>query len=144
MLVYDLRLGILATGLFEEVRKDMSSQFNFIDRIRSFRFAFAGILTMFKTQHNCWIHLLATVIVVGMGLFFKVSVQDWSLLVLAIIVVWAAEGFNTAIEFLADVASPDFHPQVKKAKDVAAGAVLISAIGAAVVGLYIFVPHLLS
>ena len=76
------------------------------------------------------------------GLFFCVSPSEWCLLVLAIISVWTAEALNTAFEFLADVASPEFHPLVKKSKDVAAGAVLISAIGAVIIGLLIFVPHL--
>ncbi|NCC52352.1 MAG: diacylglycerol kinase family protein [Spartobacteria bacterium] len=113
----------------------------FLMRFRSFKFAFVGIWTMLKSQHNAWIHACATVSVVGAGIFFGVSAAEWCWLVLATMAVWTAEALNTAIEFLADVASPDFHPLVKHAKDVAAGAVLISAIGAVVIGLLVLGPH---
>jgi len=96
---------------------------------------------MLKSQHNAWIHACATVAVVVSGIFFDVSQADWCWLVLAIMTVWTAEALNTAFEFLADVASPEFHPLVKHSKDVAAGAVLISAIGSVIVGLLIFVPY---
>ena len=121
----------------------MSSMFSFIDRVKSFKFAFVGIFTMLKTQHNSWIHLLATVIVIGAGLFFRVSLVECCLLVIAVMAVWVAEAFNTSLEFLSDAVSTEFHPLVKKVKDVAAGAVLISAIGATIVGLLIFTPYLM-
>jgi diacylglycerol kinase (ATP) len=70
--------------------------------------------------------------------------MEWCLLVLVITAVWVAEGLNTAFEFLCDVASPEFHPLVKKSKDVAAGAVLLSAVGAASVGLLIFIPYVIA
>jgi diacylglycerol kinase (ATP) len=69
--------------------------------------------------------------------------SEWCWIILAIVVVWTAEALNTALEFLTDAASPDYHPLVQKAKDVAAGAVLISAVGAAVIGLIILGPYLL-
>ena len=99
---------------------------------------------MLKSQQNAWVHAFATIAVVIAGFVFGISTSEWCLLVLAIIAVWMAEALNTAIEFLADVASPEFHPLVKKAKDVAAGAVLISAIGAIVLGIIIFGPHILK
>lgn len=95
---------------------------------------------MLKSQHNAWIHACATVCVVGAGFFFGVSTAEWCWLVLAIMAVWTAEALNTAFEFLADVASPEFHPLVKQSKDVAAGAVFISAIGAVVIGLLVLGP----
>ncbi|MDD5707510.1 MAG: diacylglycerol kinase family protein [Kiritimatiellae bacterium] len=119
----------------------MSRPFQFTGRIRSFKFAFAGIWTMLKTQHNAWIHAVATLGVVASGIFFGVSAAEWCWLVLAVMAVWTAEALNTAFEFLADVASPEFHPLVKHSKDVAAGAVLISAIGAVAVGLLVLGPH---
>ena len=122
----------------------MNRQFSFTGRIRSFKFAFVGIWTMLKSQKNAWVHAFATIAVVIAGFVFGISTSEWCLLVLAIIAVWMAEALNTAIEFLADVASPEFHPLVKKAKDVAAGAVLISAIGAIVLGIIIFGPHILK
>ena len=119
----------------------MSRPFQFTGRIRSFKFAFVGIWTMLKTQHNAWTHACATLAVVTAGVFFCVTAAEWCWLVLAIMAVWTAEALNTAFEFLADVVSPDFHPLVKHAKDVAAGAVLISAIGAVVIGLLVLGPH---
>lgn len=121
----------------------MSRPFSFTGRIRSFKHAIVGIWTMLKSQHNAWIHACATISVVTAGFVFGISTDEWCWLVLAIIAVWMAEAFNTAIEFLADVASPEFHPLVKKAKDVAAGAVLISAIGAIIIGFIILGPHVL-
>jgi diacylglycerol kinase (ATP) len=122
----------------------MSRPFQFTGRLRSFKFAFAGMWTMLKTQHNAWVHACATVGVVAAGFSLWVSAADWCWLVLAIMAVWTAEALNTAFEFLADVASPEFHPLVKKSKDVAAGAVLISAIGAVVIGLLVLGPHVLE
>jgi diacylglycerol kinase (ATP) len=113
-------------------------------RIRSFTFAFVGIWTMLKSQHNAWIHACATVTVVTAGLVCGISAGEWCWIVLAIMAVWTSEALNTAFEFLADAASPQFHPLVKNSKDVAAGAVLISAIGSTVIGLLVLVPHALK
>jgi len=99
---------------------------------------------MLKSQHNAWVHACATVAVIVTGLVFGVSSSEWCWLVLAIMAVWTAEALNTAFEFLADVASPEFHPLVKHSKDVAAGAVLISAIGAVVIGLLVLGPHVIE
>ncbi len=121
----------------------MSHTFTFTGRLRSFKYAFTGIATMLKSQHNAWVHAVATVGVLISGLLLGVSREDWCWLVLAVMAVWSAEALNTAFEFLADVASPEFHPLVKKSKDVAAGAVLITAIGAVIIGLLVFVPYLL-
>jgi len=96
---------------------------------------------MLCTQHNAWIHAAATFAVLTAGIVWRVSAVDWCLLTLATMAVWTAEALNTAFEFLTDVASPSFHPLAEKAKDVAAGAVLITACGAAVVGLIVFGPH---
>ena len=98
---------------------------------------------MLRTQHNAWVHALATIAVLVAGLLWRVSAAQWCWLVLAIVAVWTAEALNTALELLADVASPGFHPLVEKAKDVAAGAVLISALGAVAIGILVLGPHLL-
>ena len=87
---------------------------------------------------------MVTVGVVGAGLFFQLSRGEWCWIVLAIAIVWTAEALNTAFEFLADAATPNFHPVVRDAKDVAAGAVLVTAIAAAIIGLIIFWPHLVT
>jgi diacylglycerol kinase (ATP) len=120
------------------------ANFTIAARIKSITYALAGIATMLRTQHNAWVHLAATVAVVLLAFWFAISVTEWLALILAIIAVWSAEALNTAFELLCDVASPEFHPLVKQAKDVAAAAVLIAAVGAAAVGLLIFGPRLIA
>jgi diacylglycerol kinase (ATP) len=118
-------------------------RFSIIARAQSFRHAIRGISVIFKTQHNAWVHALATVVAIGLGLYLNISEAEWALLVLAITSVLVAEGFNTAIEIDIDLTSPDFHPYARDTKDVAAGAVLLTVIGAVVVGLVIFLPKIL-
>jgi diacylglycerol kinase (ATP) len=116
--------------------------FTLAGRLKSFRHAFAGIGSMLRTQHNAWLHLAATVAAIAAGLILHISANDWRWLVVAVVLVWVSEAVNTAFEHLCDVVSPDFHASVKLSKDIAAGAVLIAAIGAVVLGLLIFVPYL--
>jgi diacylglycerol kinase (ATP) len=116
--------------------------FSFKDRLQSFRHAGAGVGFMLRTQHNAWIHLLMTLIVCLAGFWLRISSADWRWLTVAIVVVWAAEATNTAFEYLCDVVSPEFHVSVAKAKDIAAGAVLVCTGGAAVLGLLTFWPYL--
>jgi len=118
--------------------------FQFTGRVRSFKYAFVGMWTMLKSQHNAWVHAAATLVVVVTGLLVGLASAEWCWIVLAIMAVWTAEALNTAFEFLADAASPEFHPLVKHAKDVAAGAVLISAIGSAIIGILVLGPHLVE
>ncbi len=118
-----------------------NASFSFGGRIRSVRCAVHGIGEMIRSQHNAWIHSAATIAVIGIGFAFSLNASEWCCIALAIITVWTAEALNTAFEFLTDVASPEFHPLAGKAKDVAAGAVLISAIGAVIVGAFIFIPR---
>ena len=99
---------------------------------------------MIQSQHNAWIHALATALVIGAGIFFHITRSEWSWIILAIMAVWTAEALNTAFEFLADATNPTFHPLIGKAKDVAAGAVLIAAIGSVAIGLLIFGPHIMN
>lgn len=112
------------------------------DRLRSFTFAFSGLKILLKTQHNSWIHLAFTGIVFAVGVMLRISAIEWSVLTLAMASVWITETLNTAIEFLTDLASPEFHPIAGQVKDLAAAAVLISAMGAAVVGVIVFLPKL--
>lgn len=120
------------------------SSLTFSGRIRSFKCALMGIRVMISSQQNAWIHAAATIVVIIVGLTLRLTTAHWCWIVLAIISVWTAEAFNTAFEFLTDVASPEFHPLAAKAKDVAAGAVLIAAIGSVVIGLLIFGPYALA
>ena len=111
-------------------------------RLESFKYAFKGIATLFKSEVNARIHLFFTCLVIPMGFYFQVALWEWCLLILCIALVLSAEAVNTAIEKLTDLISPDYHPLAGQAKDVAAAAVLLLAIGAAIIGLLIFVPKI--
>ena len=119
-----------------------NSTLTFTGRIRSVRYAIKGIRTIVASQHNAWIHAAATVAVMAAGFYFRLTRAEWCWIILAVISVWTAEALNTAFEFLTDVASPKFHPVAEKAKDVAAGSVLITAIGSVLIGILIFGPYL--
>ena len=105
---------------------------------RSFRFAFRGVWLVFRHENNTRIHLLATVAVVCVGWWLKLTYLEWAVIVTQIGLVWAAEAMNTAIERLVDLVSPGRDPRAGAVKDIAAGAVLLIAIAAAVVGCIIF------
>ena len=95
---------------------------------------------MIRTQQNAWIHALATVMVILVGLWLKVETRDWALLVLAIAMVWTAEFLNTALEVVVDLASPDLHPLAKVGKDVGAASVLIAALSSIIIGILVMGP----
>ena len=113
-------------------------------RIKSFGYAFKGIASLLKKEHNAWIHCIAIVVVASCGLYFRITPTEWCIVVLCFGIVLAAEGFNTAIERLVNLVSPGFHPIAGDVKDVAAGAVLICAIASAIVGAIIFIPYFLN
>lgn len=117
------------------------SRFTLAARLRSIKHALEGLLLLLKSQHNAWIHLAATTFVILAGIFYEITATHWAIITLTIISVWVAEALNTAFEYLCDVTNPEFHPLVKKAKDISAGAVLISALGAVIIGLIIFIPY---
>jgi diacylglycerol kinase len=111
------------------------------NRIKSFKHAIRGGWTLFSTQPHAKFHALSTVAVIIAGMAFKLSINEWALLIIAISMVWMAEAFNTAIEFLADEVTLEFSEKIKKAKDVAAFAVLVSAMGASIIGILVFWPY---
>jgi diacylglycerol kinase len=111
-------------------------------RLQSFKFAFQGIADLFRSQPNARIHLAVAVVVVAMGAYLGLSVAEWCMVSLLITLVLALEAVNTALEYLTDLVSPEYHPLAGKAKDAAAGAVLIMTIGAVIGGLLIFLPKL--
>jgi diacylglycerol kinase len=113
-----------------------------INRLESFRYAFAGIWYTLKTQRNAQIHLGIAMTIVILGLTLKLTRTEWAILMLTTGFVWATEMLNTVAEAAMDYATTDFNPQVKIVKDVAAGAVLIAAITAVIVGLLILGPPL--
>ncbi|MCX5786221.1 MAG: diacylglycerol kinase family protein [Elusimicrobia bacterium] len=118
-----------------------NTQFGVAGRVRSVFHAVNGLSLMLKSQHNARIHAFFTIAVIVSGFCFHLGNCEWCVIILAIAAVWAAEAFNTAIESLVNLASPEFHPLAGRAKDIAAGAVLISAIGSAAAGLVIFGPY---
>lgn len=113
-------------------------------RLRSFKFAFNGIKLLITKEHNAWIHCFAAVCVVIAGFILGLSATEWIAVVFAIGTVLAAEAVNSSIEALADLVSPGYNEAIKRTKDLAAGAVLILAIAAAIVGLIIFVPKIME
>ena len=113
-------------------------------RVASFGHAGRGVWSALRSEIHMRFHAVATVLVIGLGFYCGISRLEWALVALAVSGVWAAELLNTALEALTDLVSPDFHPLAGKAKDIAAGAALLAAIGAAVVGALVFGPHLFS
>jgi diacylglycerol kinase len=113
-----------------------------INRVQSFKFAFAGIWHTLKTQRNAQIHVAIALVVVVLGMIARITFTEWAILTLTMGFVIAAEMLNTATEAAMDFATSEFHPQVKIVKDVAAGAVLVSAITAVIVGGFILGPPL--
>jgi|WetSurMetagenome_2_1015567.scaffolds.fasta_scaffold299790_2 diacylglycerol kinase (ATP) len=122
----------------------MKNKISFRKRITSFKYAFNGIGYMFRTQRNSLIHLLATFFVIILGFIVHLNLSEWSLIIFAIGLVFITELFNTAIEFLTDLISPDYHEKAGKVKDIAAGAVLITAIVSVAIGLMIFIPKFIQ
>ncbi len=114
------------------------------ERVRSFRHALRGIALVVRTQPNAWIHLIATLAVVITAKLLNVSRAEWLALILAIGLVWTAEALNTAVEFLADEVSQEHRDRIGHAKDAGAAAVLLASLAAAIVGLIVFVPHLMA
>jgi diacylglycerol kinase len=109
---------------------------------RSFYNAFRGIGQVVRRQRNARIHALAAALALLMAAILKIGLLEWALLVIVIILVWSAELMNSAIEAAVDLAQPKLHPMARLAKDAAAGAVLLAALAALLVGGIIFLPRL--
>ncbi|MCB8941520.1 MAG: diacylglycerol kinase family protein [Ardenticatenaceae bacterium] len=112
------------------------------DRAKSFQYAFEGWAFVLRTQHNAWIHAIITTVIVGLGFWLRLPARDWAVLILTFMAVWMAEFMNTAIEAVVDMTMPEVHPLAKVAKDVAAAAVLVGAMGAILIGLLLLGPPL--
>jgi len=117
---------------------------SFTARLLSFRYAFRGILCMTRAQPNFRIQLVFAVLVILAGFFFSISGFEWIVLMLTIAIVLSLEMLNSAIEYLVDLVTQEDNPLAGKVKDIAAGAVLIAAIFAMIIGLIIFIPKILS
>jgi diacylglycerol kinase (ATP) len=112
--------------------------------ISSFRYAFAGMRYLLWTQRNAKIHSAIGLVAIGVGVVLGIDRYEWLALLVTITLVFASEGMNTALEAVVDLTSPEYHPLAKIAKDVGAGTVLITAIASVIVGMVLFLPHLLS
>ena len=110
-------------------------------RAHSFAFAGAGIWHVARKEPSAWIHAVATVVALGAAILLGISARDWRWIALAIVAVWSAEAFNTAIEKTCDLLCPALDARVRIAKDAAAGAVLLVSIGAAAIGVLTFWPY---
>ena len=112
--------------------------------IRSFRYAFAGILALFRFENNARVHLLLATIAVLFGVWLRINATEWALVIACIGSVWAAEAFNSAIEKLCDLVSPSFNLQIKAVKDLAAAGVLLVALAAVGVAAVLFIPKMIA
>ena len=120
-----------------------SNKFSIRSRFGSFKFAFRGIARLLKNEHNSRIHLVAAAIAIALGLILAVSITEWMILVIVIGLVFSAELINSSIESLANSLNTERDENIMKAKDYAAAAVLITAIGALLAGCLIFIPKLI-
>ncbi|KYG36114.1 diacylglycerol kinase family protein [Priestia endophytica] len=110
--------------------------------LKSFSYAFSGIKTSFQSELHLKIHSFAGVLALGSGFYFQITQIEWIVIILLIMGMFSLEMMNTAIEKTVDLVTRDYHHLAKKAKDIAAGAVLVYAIGAMVIGIIIFWPYL--
>ena len=110
--------------------------------IAGFRYAFNGLWYALRTQRNVRVHVCIAILAIILGIILHISAIEFAMVFVAITSVFIAEMFNTVFELCIDIAAPDYHPLAKIAKDMAAGAVLLSAMLAVVIGLFVFVPHI--
>ena len=132
--------------LEEKVRNKVKRKLK-IDRkrlVNSFKYAGAGIVQAYRGEQNLRIHTFMAILVIVFGFFLKISYLEWLTCLILIGLVLMSEFFNTAIEYVVDLASPNVHPLAKAAKDVASAGVLMMAIISAIIGLIIFVPKIID
>ena len=118
--------------------------FSIKKRLQSFRFAIKGIKNLIINEHNARIHLTALLVVIGLGLFFKLELMEWVAITIVSGIVILTELINTAIENLADIVEPKWNEKIGKIKDYSAGAVLVAAIVSVIVGSVIFIPKFIA
>ena len=117
---------------------------SFERRINSFIYAIRGIKYLFKTQHNSSIQAIVSIFVIIFGFLFQISNLYWTWLILLIGLVFASELFNTAIENLTDIVSPEYNKKAGQVKDISAGGVLVCAIISVIIGLLIFLSKVMD
>jgi undecaprenol kinase len=108
---------------------------------KSFFYSYKGILRVFREEQNIKIQIILAIAVIALGLFFKISLLEWCILIIVITLVILAEIINSAVERITDMFKPRIHEYVKVVKDITAGAVMITAISAMIVGVLIFYPY---
>lgn len=113
-------------------------------RAISFRNAIAGWGYVLRTQRNAWIHATISLVVIILAIWLRLPARDWALLIFAFTLVWVAEAINTALEVVVNLTNPQSHPLAKIGKDVSAGAVLIAACAAVLIGMLVLGPPLWS
>ena len=123
--------------------EEKNAPFSIRARLKSFVYAWNGIVQFFKKEHNAQLHLVSTFIVTGLAIYFKVNTTEVILLAFSVGFVWVTEMLNTAIEKAMDFITLERHNKVKQIKDLAAGAVLVASIIALITGSFIFIPKLL-
>lgn len=126
----------------DHIKAGKTKPFSLSDRGRSFGYAWQGVRAFFSTEHNAWLHLLATLTVIALAICFPVSTSEAAILLLATGMVWAAELFNTAIEKMIDHLDKRQHPAIRYIKDLSAAAVLVTAVAALLAGLFVFIPKI--
>jgi diacylglycerol kinase (ATP) len=125
-------------------RKDESPPFRITERLQSIRNAFHGLSAILQSEHNFRIHLVILVLVVIAGLLLGLSALEWVAIALAAGTVMAGECFNTAVERLSDRISSDQDSMIRNLKDISAAGVLILALMSVIVGIFIFLPHIVK
>lgn len=118
--------------------------YDFKKQMRSFKFAWKGIMTCAGHEQNITFHLIVAILVVVAGYVFDITKAEWTAVVICIGMVVTAELFNSSIERLVDMVSPQWQKIAGEVKDIAAGAVLVTAVAAAIVGIIVFLPYLLA
>ena len=129
---------IFSNSLDMNIKKDFSLH----ARVRSFKNALRGLATLLRDEHNARIHLFILVIVIISGIFLRISETDWIVILFAAGLVFISECFNTAVENISDLVTLEQNENIKRAKDVSAAGVLISAIISVIVGLIVFLPEI--
>jgi diacylglycerol kinase (ATP) len=121
-----------------------NGSFSLRSRLRSFRFAFTGVASLIRHEHNARIHLAAAIFAIAAGIILRIGTLEWTVIILVIGMVFTAELFNSSIEALADKVNPEFDERIRRTKDYAAAGVLVAALISVIAGGLIFIPKILN
>ena len=124
------------------MQNKLSDKFTLKKRLLSFKYALNGIVYLYKTQPNLWIHTVVMLVAICLNIFLKISGTEWAIILIVMAMVLVSEIFNTAIELIIDFISPEFNKKAGIIKDIAAGAVLLTVFLAVILGFIIYVPYI--